>query len=195
MARLLFAFVISIVASTIHAETCEICDFKVDNTGNVVFTALIENLPLSQDDIYFAAHSYLRNAYKDTRYKIISDIQNQGHVCGEGIFSSFFESNSLSKGTIFNATIQLKIDAKDGRARVQIITRNYQQIILNDFGNKEIKDILISSTAPLTENKEKQKMYKNAFSTLHALIHKTMLSVKESLATTVKSSSGDDDNW
>lgn len=195
MARLLFAILISIVATAASAEKCELCDFKVDAAGNVVFTSLIENLPLSQDDIYIASRNYIENAYKETRYKLLPESNHNGQVGGEGVFSSFFESNSLSKGTIFNAVIHLKIDAKDGRARVQVIVRNYQQVILSDFGNKERMDVLISSTAPLTENKEKQKMYKKAFSALHELVHKTMFSVRETLNATQPSASAESDAW
>lgn len=191
----LVLFLMSVVA--LHSkDRCSQCDYRIDDTGNLVFCTVLENLPLSQSDIYMVSCDYLRNAYRDTRYKIVEDLAEKGRVIGAGVFESFFQSNSLTKGVIFNAPFHLRIDAKDGRARIQLIARNYNQVVLNDFGGKEKVEVPISTAQPFSEQNN-QKIYRNAFESLHEKAHKTILAVKDALdsAVTTAISVDNDENW
>ncbi|MBD5334708.1 MAG: DUF4468 domain-containing protein [Bacteroides sp.] len=146
----------------------------VDAQRNVVFSLVMEDLPLSSSDILSAANDYLNNAYKDTKYNISAYNPEAGFIIGEGIFNSFFQHNNLVKASIFNAPFQLRIDAKDNRARVQFIARNYEVVELSDMSDKKKNLVLISEA-------ENSKMYKNAFKQLEELAGKTIAQMSEAI--------------
>lgn len=161
----------------------------------MVFAYVVENLPLTKQEIFNAAHSYLLNAYKETKYNITEKEPEKGTVCGSGSYVGVYENNSVTSGKIFDADFQLRVSAQDSRARVQIIVRNYKMVTVRDFGSNSREEVLISSMAPIADNKDQHKVFKKAFVNLQERAQKTINLMTEALKSTQPSSDSDDSNW
>lgn len=140
-------------------------DAKVDSNGNVVFTHVIENLPVGAQDLHAASVKYLQNEYKTTKYKDIECLADKGISYGKGNMNSFFTDNGLIKSEVFSADYFLRIDAKDNKARVQLIFTNYSVQKLSDTSDRQTVDVAIAKVAPFADA-ENNGRYKKAYKAL-----------------------------
>lgn len=159
-------------------------NYKVDENKNVVFTRLIEDLPLSRNDIYQSAKHYITNSYKETKYKINIDSEENCIISGEGLFNNFHEDAYFPYSYFLNAPFTLRVDAKDGRARLSIVLTNYTGTRTNQ-NKKELVEDLISAFPPVNENEDShRKLYTKAFTKLMAKVEKTLTELEEKLKNT-----------
>lgn len=156
-------------------------NYTVDNKGNVVFSVIHENLPVGKEQIHEAALKYLQEAYKDTRYEITYNDREKGIVVGNGIFSAFYESSNLISTKTFNVNFFVRVDAKDGRARIQFIAKQYKVTSLSDVKSNENEDVNIALVAPVADNNTNKKNYTKAFENLKKLVAKTLDNVSEAI--------------
>lgn len=159
-------------------------DYSVDNNGDVVITKIIEGLALQKHEIHIAAMKYLENAYKDTKYKIVINSPENGVVAGEGEYLQFHEDNYFPYSYFLNAPFLLRIDAKDGRARISVALSYYTGKRSNINETKSIHD-RISAFQPIKEDEmEHRKLYSKAFPILFKKVQKTLGEVEETLKST-----------
>jgi hypothetical protein len=187
--------ILVVLASVFSLSAQSKTTYKVDSKNNVVFTSIIEDLPLSRDEIYKAALSYLETAYKDTRYKITLSSPENGSVAGTGNFASIHEHSNLTSSKIISADFTLRVDAQDGRARMQIIVRKYDLVVLCDTKSKRDEDVLVSSVAPIADNSTDRKNYTKTFEKLSALVDRTFDSVATTLKNTTSAAPADNEEW
>ncbi|MDE6651285.1 MAG: DUF4468 domain-containing protein [Paramuribaculum sp.] len=183
--------ILSIIIGIQFAIVSHADNYTVDNRGNVIFDKTIENLPLSKDEIYKAAADYIENAYKDTRYNIVENNSEAGNITGEGELINFHEQGGLVKSVLYSLKFYLRVDAKDGRARVRLIARTYSLKTLSDVKSSASEDVIISDCEPI--GKVKNKGHKKAFEILSAFAEKTINNVSEALKSATPAVSADDD--
>ena len=168
-------------------------DYSIDKDGNVVVAKIAEGLALQKHDIYMTAQKYMKDAYKDTKYKIVINSPENAVVAGEGEYLQFHEDNFFPYSYFLNAPILLRVDAKDGRARISIILSYYTGKRSNINETINIHD-RISEFQPINESQtEKRKLYTKAFSVLYQKCQKTLKEVEEVLRAT--RSSVPDTDW
>ena len=151
---------------------------KVGSNGTVVFSYILESLPLSAKEVFSASLNYLQKEYKTTIYKNVESVPEKGIVYGKGEFSSFYTDNGLVKTEIFSAEYYLRMDAKDGRARIQLVFTNYDVKELSDASKQTNLQVSISKVAPFAEA-ENNGRYKKAFKALTANANIVLNSVVE----------------
>lgn len=180
---------------TASAETEEMPSYEVDRNKNVVFTVLLENLTLSQSEVFQAALDYLNNEYKISKYEIAYNLPEKGIIVGAATLNSFYENNGLRSSSIFSVDYQLRVDAKEGRARVQVILTDYKETELSDTGNKKVIETLISEVAPVSDNKSgNKKKFKKAFEKLQEYVERILDSTTQSLKN-ARPTPDASDNW
>lgn len=182
MKRIIFIvnFLVVMLSSQIINATEH--DYTIDKKGNVVFSVIHDNLPVGKDQIHEAALKYLQEAYKDTRYEISYNDKEKGIVVGSGVFSAFYESSHLISTKTFNVNFSVRVDAKDGRARIQFIVKQYNITSLSDITSDANEDVDIALVAPIaTDNETNQKNYIKAFESLKKLVDKTLGNVTEAI--------------
>lgn len=168
-------------------------DYIVDNNGDVIVAKVVEGLVLQKHEIYIAAQEYLENAYKDTKYKIVINSPENGIVAGEGEYLQFHEDRVFPSSYFLNAPITLRIEAKDGRARISVILSYYTGKRSNINETEDIHD-RISEFQPVNENQtERRKLYNKAFPVLFQKSQKTIKEVEDVLKS--KRSSIPDTDW
>lgn len=165
--------------------------YSVDNKGNVIFEATLENLPLDAADIHGAALKYLENAYKDTRYEIVEN-NPQANVTGQGNISNFYCHGGLTSSALYSLNFYVRVDAKDNRARIRFVCRNYSIMNMNDAKSSTSEDFLISECSPVGEV-HKKKGHKKAFEALSTFAERTLSAVSEAIKSATPAISNDDD--
>ena len=175
-------------------------EYVVDDEGNVVFSRIIEDIPMSKAELYEAACKYISTAYRDTKYKIVKNSAEAGTVVGEGEYVHFHEANYYPSSYFLNAPIILRADAKDGRVRLSAIVSYYTGTRTNVNKREEIHD-RISECPPIVPKADKsdklydrrKKLYEKAFVVLSEKVKKTLGEFEESIK--ASRSAAADDNW
>lgn len=184
MVRRFFCSIIAILFSLVAIAQIKGQDYTVDKSGNVVVAKIVEGLALQRDDIYLAALKYLENAYKDTKYKIVINSKENGVVAGEGEYLQFHEDNFFPYSYFLNAPFTLRVDTKDGRAKLSIILSYYTGKRSNINESIDIHD-QVSAFQPVNEDEsEHRKLYTKAFQKLYEKISKTLNEVETVLKST-----------
>ena len=184
MVRRFFCSIIAILFSLVAIAQIKGQDYTVDKSGNVVVYKIVEGLALQRDDIYLAALKYLENAYKDTKYKIVINSKENGVVAGEGEYLQFHEDNFFPYSYFLNAPFTLRVDTKDGCAKLSIILSYYTGKRSNINESIDIHD-QVSAFQPVNEDEsEHRKLYTKAFQKLYEKISKTLNEVETVLKST-----------
>lgn len=182
----------ALFAFSLHAQV-KGQDYTVDGNGDVIVARIVEGLPLQKNEICIAALNYLENAYKDTKYKIVTRSPENGVVAGEGAYQMFHEANYFPYSYFLDAPILLRVDAKDGRARVSVVLTYYTGKRSNINETIDVHD-RISDFYPVKEGvTEHRKLYSKAFPILYEKVQKTIGEVVETLKST--RSSAPDTDW
>lgn len=193
MVRRLLGAIIAIVLALMPLVQVKGQDYMVDQSGDVVVAMVVEGLALQRQDIYNAALKYLENAYKETKYKIVVKSLENGVVAGEGEYLQFHEDRIFPSSYFLNAPFTLKIDAKDGRARISVILSYYTGKRTNINESEDIHD-RISLFYPFNKKQTKRRsLYNAAFPVLYKKALKTLSEVEEVLKST--RSSAPDTDW
>lgn len=193
MVRRLLGAIIAIALALIPQVQVKGQDYTVDQSGDVVVAMVVEGLALQRQDIYNAALKYLENAYKETKYKIVVKSLENGVVAGEGEYLQFHEDRIFPSSYFLNAPFTLKIDAKDGRARISVILSYYTGKRTNINESEDIHD-RISLFYPFNKKQTKRRsLYNAAFPVLYKKALKTLSEVEEVLKST--RSSAPDTDW
>ena len=126
----------------------------------------------------------LDNEFKDTKYKIVINSKENGVVAGEGEYLQFHEDNFFPYSYFLNAPFTLRVDTKDGRAKLSIILSYYTGKRSNINESIDIHD-QVSAFQPVNEDEsEHRKLYTKAFQKLYEKISKTLNEVETVLKST-----------
>jgi hypothetical protein len=168
-------------------------DYVVDKNGDIMITKIVEGLTIQRNEIFSVALNYMEYAYKDTKYKIVINSPENGVVAGEGEYLQFHEDRIFPSSYFLNAPVTLRVDAKDGRARISVILSYYTGKRSNINESEDIHD-RISEFQPVNESQtERRKLYNAAFPVLFQKAQKTLKEVEEVLKST--RSSVPDTDW
>lgn len=193
MTKRLFVTVIAVALALTSLAQVKGKDYTVDKNGDVVVAKVVEGLALQRHEIYTAAQKYLENAYKDTKYKIVINSPESGVVAGEGEYLQFYEGRIFPSSYFLNAPFILRVDAKDGRARISVILSYYTGKRSNINESEDIRN-RISEFQPVNESQtERHKLYNAAFPKLFQKAQNTVKEVEEVLKSTP--SSAPDTDW
>ena len=168
-------------------------DYVVEKNGDIMISQIVDGLAIQKNEILSVALKYMEDAYKDTKYKIVINSLENGVVAGEGEYLQFHEDRIFPSSYFLNAPITLRVDAKDGRARISVILSYYTGKRTNINTSEDIRD-RISEYQPVNESQtERRKLYNAAFPVLFQKAQQTLKEVEEVLKST--RSSIPDTDW
>lgn len=148
--------------------------YKVEG-DEIVFSTIIENIKGEKEDIYSRALAFFATAYKSANDVIQMKDKEAGTVIGKGIFTVYTKGGLAPVKYTCNHT--LRIDAKDGRARVILSGKIYDFTIGNDRYTMPIIDAYPIAEKP----KGNKKLYADVFIGLCETAKSTLSSVEKSL--------------
>lgn len=154
----------------------------VDSRGNVVFTLIVEGLPLNASEAVDAAENYLATEYKTSRYSDIQRPSDKNFVLGKGNLESFYTDSGLAKSKIYSADYFLRFDGKDGMTRIQVVFNRLKMLQLSDAGNRIETEVRMSEVQPFAES-DNGRSYKKA----HVRLQEAVSEIFESASNAMKS--------
>lgn len=165
--------------------------WKTEGNG-VSFVITVDSLPLSASDILAYSTEYLDEAYRPSKYEIERLDPEKGFVIGKGEFNNFESYAAFPNQYSFNCEHHLRIDSKEGRARVCLSIEEYD--VLRTNGNKsERNKVKIKDVSPANPGAEtSQKMYNKVFLSVAKLAISTLYDIRETLKS---KSSTDIEDW
>lgn len=151
--------------------------WELDDNNNVTIVRMVEAPDLSVDEIFNRALNYFTYNYVSGKSVIQTQDRSNGLVVAKGIFPNIHKGVSFVN-TYLDTWHVLRVDTKDGRARVIINLTDYDKV--TDSGgeyNPTYTTIKIADTYPINPKggqktvmtKAFYKSYHKAFDTLEAV--------------------------
>ncbi len=172
-------------SSRVEEAIRELSDiWKVDDKG-VSFVITVDSLSLSSSEIIAYSKEYLEEAYQYSKYNIENVNTERAFVIGRGEFNNFETYAAFPNQYSFNCEHHLRIDAKEGRARICFIVTEYDLLRIN--GNiSERNKIKVKDVSPADPNADSsRKMYNKAFLAMAKLAVSTLYDIRETLKSKV----------
>lgn len=168
---------------------------NIDDNGNITYVKIVEVPGLSKDEIYSRANNYFVYNYGSGKSVIQTEDKEKGTLVGKGIFPVYEKYVVLGNITCkVNAWHILRIDAKNGRARLILTLTNYEVF----YGAKS-EEMQITSLYPFNEKamatKAVKKMYLQSIINSNIAVLSTLNRIEDSLKNGNTSSDIENEDW
>lgn len=159
----------------------ELSDIWKADANGVSFVITVDSLPLSPSEIIKYSKEYLEEAYRPSKYEIETLDDEKYLVIGKGAFNNFESYAAFPNQYTFNCEHRIRIDAKQGRARLCFSMTDYDVIKIN--GNKNERNLVkVKDVSPVNTNADtSRKMYNKAFLSMAKLAITTLYDIKDML--------------
>lgn len=159
----------------------ELSDIWKADANGVSFVITVDSLPLSPSEIIKYSKEYLEEAYRPSKYEIETLDDEKYLVIGKGAFNNFESYAAFPNQYTFNCEHHIRIDAKQGRARLCFSMTDYDIIKIN--GNKNERNLVkVKDVSPVNTNADtSRKMYNKAFLSMAKLAITTLYDIKDML--------------
>lgn len=168
-------------SNNVEKSICELSDvWKIDGNG-VSFVITVDSLSLSASEILAYSTEYFEEAYRPSKYEIETVNKEKLFVIGKGEFNNFESYAAFPNQYSFNCEHKLRVDAKEGRARLCFTVFEYDVLRING-NNNERKKINVMDVYPANPNEDSsRKMYGKVFLTMAKFAMGTLLDLQETL--------------
>jgi hypothetical protein len=179
MKRVLILLIFALATTVTYAQTAKEMlkeiegKWELDDNGNITFTRIVEAPELSKDEIFNRVLGYFTYNYASGKSVIQTQDKEAGLVVGKGLYDNVHIGASIVT-TYIDAWHILRVDTKDGRARVIITLTDYEKKVTGGSTPPSYSSSKIASEYPINEkgmfktvmSKAFYKTYKRAFATL-----------------------------
>lgn len=155
--------------------------WQLDENGYITCQKVVDYLNLSQTELYNRALDYFVHNYGDAdSYIQYRDVVN-GIIIGQGIFKKVHGLNDVLQNFIIDTLHILKVEVKDGRARITISLTQYDEIVRGGElpGNHYL--YTMASQYPFNPNGYRKDVYEQAFCKSHLKALETLSEVERAL--------------
>lgn len=197
-----FLFILIWIPFVCNAQTAKTSDqldqikglYEVDNSGNISYVAILEDLSLTEKEIYDRALSYFITKYGDANSVIQEKNEAEGRIIGKGIYPNVHTGNGLI-ARVFSVVHVLRIDIKEGRCRVIVSLTNYDVKSYDGYGNVYPSQYPITNTYPFNPKGAEKNFHGQAFAKAHQRVEKEIKELEISIREGVISNSVTKDDW
>ncbi|SEG03875.1 DUF4468 domain-containing protein [Algoriphagus boritolerans] len=198
----IFGIFITIFCHISHAQTSKTSTqlkeiqglYEVDNSGNISYVNIIENLNLSEKEIYDRALSYFITKYGDANSVIQEKNEVEGRIIGKGIYPNVHSGSGLVT-RVFSAVHILRIDIKEGRCRAILTLTEYDVKSYDMDGNMYPSKYPITNTYPFNPKGGEKNFHGQAFAKSHQRVELELAELERSIREGVISSETAKDDW
>ncbi len=150
--------------------------WQLDDNGNVTVVKVIEVPELKKDEIFNRSLNYFTYNYVSGKSVIQTQDRENGLIVGKGIYDNVHIGMSLIK-TYVDAWHILRVDVKEGRARVIVTLAEYEKKIVGGNTSPSYFTMKVAQEYPINPKggqktvmtKAFYKAFKKANSTLDAV--------------------------
>lgn len=157
------------------------CQWRLDENGFVIYQKVVDFPDLSKTDLYNRAMDYFVSNYGDVNSVILDRDTVNGIISGKGVFQKVQIQQDVLQSVIIDTLHILKVEVKDGKARITISLTNYDEIVKGGElpGNHYLYQI--SSQYPFNPTGYQKELYGQAFNKSHLKVLETIASVERVL--------------
>lgn len=166
--------------------------YEVDDSGNVTYVKVIDNLPIDEKQIFDRALSYYVYKYNDANSVIQEKNEDAGRIIGKGIYPDVHIGMGLLT-RYFSAVHILRIDIKDRRCRVLLTLTEYNIKTLDLDGIAHFNEKKLINSYPIDPKGGEKTFYGKAFFNTHLAVVRTFEEVERVIKEGVTFSNLDDD--
>lgn len=168
--------------------------YEVDNTGNVSYTSIFENINLSEKEIFDRALSYFIHKYNDANDVIQDKNEEEGRIIGKGIYPNVHTGNGLVT-RVYSIVHILRIDIKENRVRAIVTLTNYDVKSIDLDGNIYPSSYPISAAYPFNPKGGEKNFHGQAFVQAHLKADETFLELENVIRNGAISNDIKSDDW
>lgn len=155
--------------------------WQLNDENQLEYTEVVEIPGVLQDDMFIKAKNYFVYNYNSGKDVIQSEARDRGMIIGKGIWPDVHVGYNLVT-TKISAFHLLRVDCKDGKARVIITVTDYDiEVISSGSSPSENSQNPISSYFPIYPKGMSKTVYGKAFYKTHMKALETIKEVAEAL--------------
>ncbi|MCJ7448725.1 MAG: DUF4468 domain-containing protein [Bacteroidales bacterium] len=155
--------------------------WQLDENGYVTYQKVVDCLNLNKTELYNRAMDYFVYNYGDVNSVIQNRDVVNGIIIGKGIFKNVHVLNGVLLSNIIDTWHILKVEVKDGRARITISLTHYDETVKGG----ELPDnhylYPISEQYPINPKGYQKNLYEQAFYKSHLKALETIDLVERAL--------------
>ncbi|MHA8056790.1 DUF4468 domain-containing protein [Aquirufa nivalisilvae] len=136
--------------------------WQLDDNGNVTIVKIVEVPELKRDEIYSRALNYFTYNYVSGKSVIQIQDKDKGLIVAKGIYANVHVGMSLIT-TYVDAWHILRVDVKDGRARLIVTLSEYEKKIIGGSSPPTYVTTKVAQEYPINENSGQKTVMTKAF--------------------------------
>lgn len=152
--------------------------YELDDIGNVTYTRVMVFDSLKRDEIYSRAMLYFVYKYGSGKDVIQTADKEAGTIVGKGIYGNVHTGVNFTT-TIFDTEHLLRIDVKDGKAKVMVTLTSYITRADVGYGSRNENSVAVGLVAPFGDRMK--TMGVKAFAKSHERVQLTFLEVERAI--------------
>lgn len=151
--------------------------YELDDIGNVTYTRVVAFDSMKKDEIYSRALAYFVYAYNSGKAVIQTQDKEAGTIIGKGIYPRVHTGMDITV-TVFDTEHILRVDAKDGKARMMVTLVQYN---MTTSGGSVVSknEMAVGMLAPFTT--KMKTMGAKAFAKSHEKVQKTFSELERAI--------------
>lgn len=136
--------------------------YLISDQGDVVIQKIIKDSTKNKEVLYNTIKQSLITIYRNANSVIQIDDKEGGLIVCKGIFDDLLNAKGVQDGVFFTGHHLLKIEIKDGRARITIILNNIERdVAASQYAIRQHEEKHISQY--YTFNNERTGLFANTF--------------------------------
>lgn len=168
--------------------------WQLDDNGNVTVVKVVEAPGMSKDEIYNRALNYFVYNYGSGKSVIQTQDKENGLVVGKGIYNDVHVGISLVTTSV-DAWHILRVDVKDGRARVIVTLTQYEKKVTGSSGPPNYSTMNIADEYPINPKGYSKTVMTKAFYKSFKKANDTLSRVEKSILEGSTSKDIENSDW
>lgn len=167
--------------------------WQTDENGHVIMQEVVECHSINKATLYNRAMNYFTCNYSDISSAILERDQVNGIIIGKGVFKKVYHYNSVLKNISVDTQYILKVEARDGRAKITLTLTEYDESVRGSEPPYVHYLYPVSKKSPFNTASYQADIYKQAFNISHLRTVETIASVEKALME--EGTQKNKDNW
>ena len=203
MKKIMIVFLVTLVTSATYSQSRKTKKmlteiegkWNLDENGNVSYTRIIEVPEIkSKDEIYNRALNYFVYNYGSGKSVIQTQDKELGRIVGKGIYKNVHIGMSLIT-TYVNCWHIVRVDIKDGRARIILTLTEYDKRISGGNTPDVLSSFKVEQSFPINEKGNQKTVMGKAFYKSHLSAIATLDAIEKSIKDGNTSKALEKDKW
>jgi len=164
--------------------------WSLDDNNNVTYQRIVEVPDINKDELFSRAQNYFIYNYGSGKSVIQTQDKEKGQIIGKGIYDRL---HTFSNGTgwVYLGTWHIiRVDVKDGRARIIITLTEYQEDFKGILTNSNV-----SKEFPINDEGGRKNIMGKAFYKSHNKAIESLDLIEKAIKEGTTSKQIEDDKW